>query len=542
MASFSNILKELLNVKNSRVEKVLTGTEIFKQYGVEQVRKILNIEVSPYKRKQCLCPICMKKCPIYDHKRPEMSRWRAPDFNGVPVYLCYRPARIMCKEHGVHTEYIPWADGKSRFTADFNNEVAWLVSRMSKSDIALYLGINWRTVGNCVDAACKRIEPDTSVRWNGLKRICVDETSYKGGHNYITVVYDMDRNQVIWIAKDHGQEIFGKFCEALTEEQRESIEIVAGDGAKWIDACVSKYFPNATRCIDFFHVVQWVNDALDKIRRATHNKACKEYRDRQKELEELEKEIAAQRKKYTDELKSLPKRGRPSKRKLELLELLAALEPIYETEEKGVGRPASIKLSKEHADEVNALRETAVEIKNSRYALGKNPQNLTENQAQKLELIKNSYPDLYKGYQHKEALRLILHMKDPDFALQELENWIADVEKDGDENMIALAEKIGRHKDNIINSIKHHANSAKSESTNTSIKVLIRMGRGFRSMENLFSLIYLKCSDLIIPLNNRPQPSAEVLKEMRENANQRRKARLSMQLANAPGILPTQTA
>ena len=542
MASFSTILKDLLNVKHARVENVWTDIEIFMQYGVEQVRKILNIEVSPYKRKQCLCPICMKKCPIYDHKRPEMSRWRAPDFNGVPVYLCYRPARIMCKEHGVRTEYIPWADGNSRFTPDFNNEVAWMVSRMSKSDIAMYLGINWRTVGNCVQAALNRIEPDTNVRWNGLKRICVDETSYKDGHNYITVVYDMDRNQVIWIAKDHGQEVFGQFCEALTEEQRESIEIVAGDGAKWIDACVSKYFPNATRCIDFFHVVQWVNDALDKIRRATHSKACKEYCELQKKYEKLEQEISEQRQKYMEELDSLPKRGRPSQRKRELLELIAALEPTYETEGKSIGRPSSIKLSKEHTEEVKALYEKAAEVKNSRYALGKNPHNLTENQAQKLELIKNSYPDLYKGYQHKETLRLILHMKDPDFALQELENWIADVEKEDDANMIALAEKIGRHKDNIINSIKHQANSAKSESTNTSIKVLIRMGRGFRNLENMFSLIYLKCSDLIIPLNNRPQPSAEVLKEMRENANQRRKARLSMQLANAPGILPTQTA
>lgn len=541
MASFHTILKNLLNVKSAKVENVWTDTEIFKQHGVEQARNNLNIEVLPYKRKQCLCPVCRKKCPVYDHKRDEMSRWRAPDCNGVPIYLYYRPSRIMCREHGVRTEYIPWADGKSRFTPDFNNEVAWMVSRMSRSDIAMYLGINWRTVGNCVNAALRRIEPDISVRWNGLKRICVDETSYKNGHNYITVVYDMDRNQVIWIDKDHGQEIFGKFCEALTEEQRESIEIVAGDGARWIDTCVSKYFPNATRCIDFFHVVQWVNDALDKIRRTTHNRACKEYRDLQKRLEELEKEVSAQRKAYTDELASLPKRGRPGKRKLELLELIAALEPTYETEEKNAGRPSNIRLSKEHTDKVKALADKAAEIKNARYALGKNPQNLTENQAQKLELIKNSYPDLYKGYQFKEALRLILHMKDPDLSLHELENWIANIEKDGDANMLSLAEKIGRHKDNIINSIRHQANSAKSESTNTSIKVLIRMGRGFRNLDNMFSLIYLKCSDLIIPLNNRPMPSPETLKEIRENANQRKKARLSMQLAYAPGFLPTQT-
>ena len=55
--------------------------------------------------------------------------------------------------------------------------------------------------------------------------------------------------------------------ESLTEEQRASIKTVTADGAQWITACVEKYLPNATRCIDSFHVVEWSMDALDKVRR-----------------------------------------------------------------------------------------------------------------------------------------------------------------------------------------------------------------------------------------------------------------------------------
>lgn len=44
------------------------------------------------------------------------------------------------------------------------------------------------------------------------------------------------------------------------------MEIVAGDGVEWIDTCTKKYFPNATRCVVFFHVVAWINDALDRVR------------------------------------------------------------------------------------------------------------------------------------------------------------------------------------------------------------------------------------------------------------------------------------
>lgn len=60
-----------------------------------------------------------------------------------------------------------------------------------------------------------------------------------------------------------------KFLRELTLEQRAGIHFVAGDGACWIDDCINEMLPNAKRCIDAFHVVQWVNDALDQQRRET---------------------------------------------------------------------------------------------------------------------------------------------------------------------------------------------------------------------------------------------------------------------------------
>ena len=119
---------------------------------------------------------CGRKCAKNGHKHEEESTWRAPDLNGVPVLIKYRPQRVKCPECGALNEWVPWADGESRFTQDFNNEVAWLAGRMSKSAIATFLGIDWRTVGNCVKAAHDRLEPDVEDRVHcGLRRICVDE-------------------------------------------------------------------------------------------------------------------------------------------------------------------------------------------------------------------------------------------------------------------------------------------------------------------------------------------------------------------------------
>ena len=117
-------------------------------------------------------------------------------------------------------------------------------------------------------------------------------------------------------------------------------------------------------------------------------------------------------------------------------------------------------------------------------------------------------------------------MKDEKQAAIELEQWITDASESGLGPMVKLSEKVGRHKANILNSVRCQANSAKSEAVNTTIK-LIKMARGFRNIGNMIALIYLKCSDLVIPLHNRPQMSSEQAAAARKTPNELRKRRQS---------------
>ena len=582
MASLLSILKTVLNLKHNcmHVTRCEMKTVTVQRFGESFEQTQIYVHARPYERVQKHCPICIKKCPGYDTKYSTESTWRAPNLNGVPVYICYRPHRIECAEHGVRTEYIPWADGRSRFTDDFNNGIAWMVCRMSKTAVALFEDIDWRTVGNCVKAAHDRIEPDINIRMQDLRRICVDETSYRKGYAYITVVYDMDRNRVVWVHEGSGLEIFRLFCEALSPEEREKIEIVAGDGARWIDTCTETYFPHATRCIDFFHVVEWANEKLDKVRIATAAKASREYDRRKEEFRKAEAEAAetaeaARQKRMAAEaeLAAMPRRGRPSKRKQELMDFVASLTEAAQIESpeqqraaaeaelaampkrgrpsrrkqdllaflqgklkilppaasssRKQGRPRKEPFTSEHQEILDQLEDRAKAIKGSKHALGHNPENCTGYQADKIKLIENEYPDLYRAYQLKEALRLILHMKDEKQAAIELDQWIKESSESGLEPMVELSEKIGRHKDSILNSVRCQANSAKSEAVNTTIKVLIKMARGFRNVPNMIALIYLKCSDLVIPLNNRYQLSSEKAAAVRATANMQRKRRQS---------------
>lgn len=539
MALPISILKNVLNLNLMHIEKCEEAVTTYHAYGEIYEQPSIFVHARPFKRSQCLCPICKQKCVMNGHKMEEESSWRTSNLNGRPVYILYRPQRILCPEHGALNEYIPWADGTSRFTAAFNDEVAWFVCQMSKTAICEYLSINWRTVGNCVKASHARLEPDISQRiHDNVRRICVDETSYRKGHKYITVVYDMDKNRVIWIHENHGYDVFAEFCRLLTPEEREKIEIVAGDGAAWIDSCKKEFFPNATRCIDFFHVAQWINKALDEVRISTAAKAKREYSSlRDKYIKaEAEAVIAAQKaeKEYHDaleELSKMPHRGRPSAHKIELISFIdeyeaAQAQSSEKSQSRSVGRPKKLQLTPEHEASLKEFSDRIDEFKGAKFALGHNPENCTDNQIEKLKLIENNYPDLYRAYQLKEALRLILHMKDPDQAAIELAKWIEDARNSGLKPMKELADKIENiHIENILNAIKCQANSAKSESTNTTIKGLIKLARGFRNLDNMIALIYLKCSDIVVPLCNRPQPSAEYLAKKRARANELRRLR-----------------
>ena len=113
-------------------------------------------------------------------------------------------------------------------------------------------------------------------------------------------------------------------------------------------------------------------------------------------------------------------------------------------------------------------------------------------------------------------------MGDPSAATIELRSWIDDAQASGIAEFRALSSKIARHFNNIIRSVTYGGNSAKSEACNGVIRGLIYQARGFRSIENLKALIYLKCSTIVVPLRGRYQPSAETAQEMRELAKERR--------------------
>ena len=134
--------------------------------------------------------------------------------------------------------------------------------------------IAWRTVGAIITRVWADVE-QLHDRFAGLRRIGIDEISYKRGHKYLTVVVDHDSGRLVWAAPGRDKATLDGFFDAL--EAREGAAprspmsaLMARTGSRTV---VADRCPNAVRCADPFHVVKWATEALDEVRRQAWNTA-----------------------------------------------------------------------------------------------------------------------------------------------------------------------------------------------------------------------------------------------------------------------------
>jgi transposase len=327
---------------------------------------------------------------------------------------------------------VPWARHQVGHTHNFDAQVAWLATQTSKSAVTELMRIAWRTVGSIITRVWDGVEK-LHDQFADLRRIGIDEISYKRGHKYLTVVVDHDSGRLVWAAPGRDKATLATFFDALGSERSALITHVSADGAEWISLVVAERCPNAVRCADPFHVVKWATDALDEVRRAAWNDARK----------------AAQRNEAKRD------QGRP-----------AADAPA---------RPDSAR---------------AIALKNSRYALWKNPENLTERQSVKLAWVVATDPTLGRAYYLKEGLRVIFKLPH-DEAGEALDTWVAWARRCRIPAFVKLQRSIVKHRAAILASIEHGLSNGRVESMNTKIRLITRVAFGFQSPDALIALAML---------------------------------------------------
>ena len=213
------------------------------------------------------CPECGGVCPHYDDR--EMREWRHLDTMQFETILRCEVPRCNCPEHGVKTVRVPWAGKGSRFTLLFESFAIDVLQACSSVKAAAELmGLNWHQVNEIRRRAVARgLERRQAVPVNYLG---IDEKSFRKGHNYISLLTDLDRSRVLDVAEGRDESACDKLFEGLTEEQLKVVKAVAMDMWRAYIKAAESHLPDADIVHDRFHISAHLNQAIDKVRRQEH--------------------------------------------------------------------------------------------------------------------------------------------------------------------------------------------------------------------------------------------------------------------------------
>ena len=237
----------------------------------DEATKAIVVSVRPDARARSRCGWCGRRSAGYD-RGAGRRRWRGLDAGTTRVFIEADVPRVRCRVHGPTVVQVPWARHDVGHTRDFDAMAAWLAVRTSKSATCQLLRVAWRTVGSIITRVNSDVEAAVD-RFSGLRRIGIDEISYKRGQRYLIVVVDHDTGRLVWAGPGRSEAALNRFFDELGDQRAAELTHVSADMADWIAKTVARRAPNAIRCADPFHVVAWAIEALDVERRRAWNQA-----------------------------------------------------------------------------------------------------------------------------------------------------------------------------------------------------------------------------------------------------------------------------
>ncbi|MFC4768622.1 ISL3 family transposase [Effusibacillus consociatus] len=214
------------------------------------------------------CPVCGRTGnKVYDVVNPNRT-WRHLDFFQYKTFLHARLPRIECKTcKKISTVQVNWARPATGFTWLFESFVLSLMKEMPVAAVARQVGEHdtrlWRIFHYYVNRTMD--EMDISH----VKRIALDETSSRRGHQYITLFVDMDTKKVIFATEGKGSDVLVVLQRFLEQKgvSCSQIQEFCCDMSLAFIAGIEKYFPGAHITFDKFHVMKMVNEAVDQVRK-----------------------------------------------------------------------------------------------------------------------------------------------------------------------------------------------------------------------------------------------------------------------------------
>ena len=211
-----------------------------------------------------ICSQCHEPASGYD-QMPQRGFEFIPIW-GFAVVLLYCMRRVDCRRCGVKVEEVPWGSGKHQLTKAYMLYLAHWARKLSWKETARSFHTSWEKVHQAVSYV---VQWGLAHRQLGpIRAIGVDEIAYGKGHDYLTLVYQIEAGctRLLWVGEKRTKAAFQKFFDLIGTQLAERIEFVCSDmWMPYLDL-IKKNCTGALNILDRFHVVAKLNLAIDEIR------------------------------------------------------------------------------------------------------------------------------------------------------------------------------------------------------------------------------------------------------------------------------------
>jgi len=254
-------IESILNRLYRNKSFVYTGCSLEEIEG----RNTLVFEIEPRKNGLAVCSICGEVSPVYDTSNEARLFEFVPLWN-IPVRFRYRMRRISCPVHGIRVERIPWADGKSHLTKPYQLFLARWARKLSWKEVAESFGSTWDNVYRSVKTVVEYGLKHRSLE--GITAIGVDEIQYGKGHQYLTLVYQINAEvrRLLFVGQERKAKTLLRFFRDFGKTRCALLKFICSDMWKPYIKVIAKKAPQALHILDRFHIVQNLGKALNKVR------------------------------------------------------------------------------------------------------------------------------------------------------------------------------------------------------------------------------------------------------------------------------------
>jgi transposase len=244
--------------------------------GARLCESLNTVEVSVRARQgsKGRCSGCQQPARGYDHL--PQRRFEFIPLWGYAVVLLYSMRRVDCPGCGVKVEEVPWGTGKHQLSKAYMVFLAHWARKLSWRETAQTFHTSWEKVYQAVGYV---VEWGLMHRTLGpLRAIGVDEIAYGTGHNYLTLVYQIEAGctRLLWVGEEPTKAAFQKFFDLIGAPLAQGIEFVCSDMWKPYLDLIRQHCTGALNILDRFHIVAKLNLAIDEVRAAEARQLIKD--------------------------------------------------------------------------------------------------------------------------------------------------------------------------------------------------------------------------------------------------------------------------